>query len=327
MTDNNFSTKYRPETFQDVVGQESPKAVLKRIAAADGITAKNIFLKGSWGSGKTTLTRIFAKAMNCEHFKKTGDVCNDCRECSEASAVNSQSYIECDATQMRDLNSLEELKRRLDIPYKGRRVVCLDEIHAAGKQVLNGLLKLIEDGVPNTVFVFCSTEDILPTIKSRSICLDITTIPQEQMRQRLFEVAQKENIQLTDSVADLICVKSLGHMRDAMSLLQLYSITPDALRNAYPIFNKFMSNCFSRREDPNELLSQLLLYPLNDVVTAINTFLRDTYKNPNHPLTKTGKINGIFNFFYNPTAQQALKSEAGTELLLLSLIDKTTKHE
>ena len=282
-----------------------------------------VFYTNGFVTHNTTLSRIFAKAMNCEHFKKDGDVCNECPECLEASSLTSQSYIECDATQMRDLASLEELKQRLSVPYKGRRVVVLDEIHAASKQVLNGLLKLVEDGVPNTIFVFCSTEDILNTIKSRSLCLDITTIPQAQMKQRLFEVAQKESIELPESIADLICTKSLGHMRDAMSYLQLYSISPDALRNAYPVFVQFFSSCFNRKQDPKELLNQLMLFPLNDIVTSLNTFLRDTFQNPEHPLTKSGKINGIFGYFYSPIAQQALKSEAGTQLLFLAFIDKT----
>lgn len=322
--DTNFATKYRPSRWSEVVGQESSKAVLKRIAASDGIAVRSIFLRGAYGCSKTTQARIFAKAMNCEHFKKDGDVCNECPECLEAASLTSQSYIECDATQMRDLASLEELKQRLSVPYKGRRVVVLDEIHAASKQVLNGLLKLVEDGVPNTIFVFCSTEDILNTIKSRSLCLDITTIPQAQMKQRLFEVAQKESIELPESIADLICTKSLGHMRDAMSYLQLYSISPDALRNAYPVFVQFFSSCFNRKQDPKELLNQLMLFPLNDIVTSLNTFLRDTFQNPEHPLTKSGKINGIFGYFYSPIAQQALKSEAGTQLLFLAFIDKTT---
>ena len=158
--DNNFSTKYRPMTFDQVVGQEVPKTVLKKIAQSPGIACRSIFLKGSWGSGKTTMARIFARAMNCEHFHETGDVCNTCSACQEAMAQNSQIYMEFDATTAGNVDSIRALHDKLSyLPQKNfRRVVVFDEVHACSSSALNALLKLVEEGIPSTIFVFCSTE-------------------------------------------------------------------------------------------------------------------------------------------------------------------------
>lgn len=330
MTEN-FATSYRPQTFSEVVGQETVKAVLKKIAAADGIAVRSIFLKGSWGSGKSTMARIMGKALSCERFKHDGDICNECAGCKEASAKNSQTYFEFDATVAGNVDSIRNLHDKLSYapPAGSRRLVVWDEIHAASNAALNALLKMVEEGMPNTIFMFCSTEDILPTLKSRSICLDITTVPKQLMAQRLQYVASKENIKLTDSVTDVICAKSLGHMRDALSLLQLYSLAgEDALKTPYHSFVKFIFACLKKKkEEANSLLQAILEYPVTDIQTAINSFLSTTYRSQSgeelNILVQKGMISKLFQFFYNPVAQQALRTEAGTLILLQSFIDKT----
>lgn len=124
-----IASDYRPQKFSDVVGQESVVAALKSIAKADGVTVRSILLYGSWGSGKTTLARIFGKAVNCENFKKTGDVCNECEGCKEAMKKNSQSYIEFDSTRTGSVEAIRNMDSIFSAGVNGRRVLVFDEIH------------------------------------------------------------------------------------------------------------------------------------------------------------------------------------------------------
>lgn len=332
--DNNFATKWRPTNYAEVVGQDIPKAVLKKIALSPGISCRSIFLKGSWGSGKSTLARIFGKSLNCEHFKETGDICNTCNSCLEASAANSQTYFEYDSTVAGNVDAVRALHDKLAyLPYKNaRRLVVFDEIHAASTSALNALLKMVEEGMPSTIFMFCSTEDILPTLKSRSICLDITTIPPSLMSERIKFVADQEHIEITPEIISIICSKSHGHMRDAMSILQLYSLAgEEVLKTPTALLVKFIFACLKKdRSLAVSLIPEIMKYPTTDISTSVASILRSAYisekDSPLHPLLKTGMVNKLFSFFYTPLAQQAFKSEVGTELNLRSFLEKTNPH-
>lgn len=323
--DNNFATKYRPTTFSEVVGQDIPKAVLSRIAMSPTVTARCIFLRGAYGCGKTTLCRIFAKAVNCPSFATTHDPCCTCPSCLEVTSPNSQLYLEYDATICQDLSTIEKLTARLQVPPPSpyRRVVVFDEVHAAGPKVLNALLKLVEEGIPSTIFVFASTEAILPTLESRSLCLDITTVPPALMTSRLNQVATQENLSLTPSATAAICMKSNGHMRNALSLLQLYSLAGEtALSSSSSLIPTFFSHALKHDPSASDILTSILLHPVTDIRTSLYSFISSVYQTPNHPLLTSGIINKLFSFFFSPTAQTALSSEIGTELLLRSFLSK-----
>lgn len=162
----NLANLYRPKTFKEVVGQDLAVSALKRIAHADGISVRSVLLIGSWGSGKTTTARIFGRALNCEHFKETDDVCNECPKCKDAMTRTSQLYMELDATSVGNVEAIRNISERLSIVPNGRRLVVVDEIHAASSAALNALLKLIEDGVSNTMFMFCLAQGtLIPTSK------------------------------------------------------------------------------------------------------------------------------------------------------------------
>lgn len=162
----NLANLYRPKTFKEVVGQDLAVSALKRIAHADGISVRSVLLIGSWGSGKTTTARIFGRALNCEHFKENDDVCNECPKCKDAMTKTSQLYMELDATSVGNVEAIRNISERLSIVPNGRRLVVVDEIHAASSAALNALLKLIEDGVPNTMFMFCLAQGtLIPTSK------------------------------------------------------------------------------------------------------------------------------------------------------------------
>lgn len=328
----NIATKYRPNTFADVVGQPTTVEALRRIASANGIVARAIFLKGAYGSGKSTLARIFGKAVNCETFKNTGEVCNTCAGCLEAQSRQSRTYYEFDSSTVGTLDAIRKMSTLFETapPDGTRRVLCFDEIHAASKQALNALLKVIEDGVPNTIFVFASTEDILATIKSRSVILEVGTIPHELVKQRVCEVAKMENIDLPDSDAELIALRSHGHMRDALASLQLYQIAgPGALASSYNAVRKFIFSAFSKKSYDDayvlEALDAVVRYPLVDIQNSIQVFIKNLYTvkgGLEEQFLKAGLAHQMFSFFYEPQAVQAMQDEVGIEILLRSLYER-----
>lgn len=325
----NFATYFRPKTFAEVVGQDIPKAVLKKIALASGISVRSIFLKGSYGSGKSTLCRLFGKAMSCSHFKELQDVCNECDSCKEVSSKNSQLYYEFDSSVVGNVDSIRSLQEQFAVIPNGRRVVVFDEIHSASKQALNAMLKMVEDGVPNTIFVFASTEDILPTLKSRSVCLEITPIPHELMKNRLLQIVEKQNIIISDNNLDQICIKSGGHMRDALSFLQLYSLVgEEGLKSSYQLMIKFFHAVFSKNlEKANQLISSILQYNMVDIKNSLYLFIRNSFISsaPEFKSFQSGLNNKIFGYFFNPVQQSALSDEIGMEILFRSFISKICK--
>lgn len=322
---SNFATAYRPNTFSEVVGQDIPKSVLTKIALSPGISVRSIFLKGSYGSGKSTMARIFGRALNCSKFQKTHDVCNECDGCHEGSILNSQTYWEFDSTVVGNIEAIRSLHDKLTVlpPNNMRRLVVFDEAHAVTSAALNGLLKLIEDGVPNTLFMFCSTEDILNTIKSRSINLEVTTIPPAVMSPRVQYVAEQEHIEVTPQIVDKICMKSDGHMRNALSLLQLYALGGDTvLRTPLTLLANFFKQSLAHDSKALEVLKSILEYPTTDIRQGIDLFIKTSYtsspQSPYYIFYKSGAVNKIFSYMYSNVGQEALKSEVGTELLLRS---------
>ena len=329
--EQNLANLYRPRCFADVVGQPLAVETLKRIASADGIVARAVFLRGAWGSGKTTLSRIMGRAMNCESFKRTGDICNDCRGCAEGDAPNSSTYWEMDGTVVGNTEGIRSLRDRLSIIPDGRRLVILDEVQAISRAAGDALLKIVEEGVPNTMFIFSGTEDILPTLKSRCVNIDITTIPLQVIEEHVMRIAQSRGIGITTSEVSILAAKSAGHMRDALQLLQFYELVgSSALDSSYFKFRDFAASCFSRsgRVSPEDALREVVLYPTVDIMHSVGLFLRTVFTTTDEGSVewkfRQGRLGDtLFKFFFSPVAQQAMQSEVGMEVLLRSLIEKT----
>lgn len=273
----------------------------------------------------TTLARIFAKAVNCPSLKTTGDVCNQCENCKDADRSNSQLYREYDATRVGNVDSIKTLLDSLQIKnFEGRRVVCIDEVHTASRQAQSALLKVLEDGVPDTIFVFCCTEEVIKTIKSRSVFLEVSTLSVEQIMRRCKIVASQEGFDITDSQLEQVALKSQGHMRDALSILEHYSIAGElALKTSIADFRKFILLLLQKKEC-EDVLRQLLQYPLHDIQASIRYFLTTCFTAKTGfeaKVRQTGLALKLFKFFYSPESQQAFKDEAGMEILLRALIE------
>lgn len=321
---------YRPKTFEEVVGQELPKILLKKIANSKEIAARAVFLKGQYGSGKTTLARIFGRAMNCTNFKKLGDVCNECDNCIDAFTPNTQSYIELDASTVGNIESIRNLEVKLSVIPKFKRAVVIDEIHASSPSALNALLKMVEEGIKNTIFVFCSTEDILVTLKSRSVLAEVTTVPVQKMMPRLRFVCDDRGIEITEENLEIVATKSMGHFRDALHILQAYEMCgEDALQSSYFIVKDFVNKLMHKDVQARVILQEILNYTVVDIRTSLLTLIKNIYlAKPGTDYAEMNKLNlhqAMFSFFYQPVSQQAMKDEIGMEILLNSFMSKIIK--
>ncbi len=216
-----IARKYRPQCFADVVGQEHVVRTLKN-AIIQNRTAHAYLFVGPRGVGKTTLARIFAKAMNCEN-PRNGEPCCKCRSCLAIAADNALDLIEIDAAshnsagEMRELN--EEVMHR---PVQGRyKIYIIDEVHMLSKQAWNALLKTVEEPPSHVKFIFATTEvhQVLPTIISRCQRFDLLPIPVKLIAGRLKYIVEQEKVKIEDGAINAIARAADGGMRDAQSLL------------------------------------------------------------------------------------------------------------
>lgn len=329
MTDiTSLATKYRPQCFADVVGQDSTVNILKSFASStNGIPVRSIFLKGSWGSGKTTLARIFAKAMNCEKFKEIGDVCNECKNCKDVMSENSGLYFEFDSASVGNVDTIRNFPTMFGYKPNGRRVVVLDECHAVSSAAATALLKIIEDGIKDTTFIFCSTEDILPTLKSRSVVLDINPIPAESIIKRVRYVAEQEHISITEEDLHILAMKSKGHMRDALSILQLYAVSGKyAVSSSLKDVQHLIVDATSGKKNRSEIISKILRYPVLDIKNSFQIVVRDSFcleiQDAIYSYIRQRKLHiRLFQIFNANFVQNSLRDEVGMEIFLNYLYD------
>jgi DNA polymerase III subunit gamma/tau len=323
-----LTTELRPRKFSDVVGQEVAISALKKLAHSEGVNVRSILLKGSWGSGKTTLARIFGKAVNCEHFKELGDVCDECEGCKAASVKNSQTYIENDSTVVGSVEAVRNMDILFSSAVNGRRVIVFDEVHAASKAAQTALLKPIEEGVKDTFFVFCTTDSVIDTIRSRSLELSITTLPANLIKDRIREVALRRGVLIEEHQLDALALKSKGHMRDALSIYELFELVGDAALKTPLSFLKKLIVQSIRKENVQETLHTIMLYPLVDIQSSIKILLINSFNGESNfdlQLRKQRLHRVLFDFLYSPIAQEAMRDEFGMEILLNALYERLSQ--
>ncbi len=189
--------KYRPATFDSVVGQKALTATLKN-AVATGRLAHSYLFCGSRGVGKTSCARIFAKTINCEHRTPDGEACNECPSCKAFNAGTSLNILELDAASNNGVDAIRELVDQVQVPpANGRyRVFIVDEVHMLSSGAFNAFLKTLEEPPKHVIFILATTEKhkIIPTILSRCQIYDFHRITIPDMIAHLAYVAGQEGI-------------------------------------------------------------------------------------------------------------------------------------
>ena len=221
MTYQVLARRFRPQRFEDLVGQDVVVRTLKN-ALSSGQIAHAYLFSGLRGVGKTTAARLLAKALNCKHGP-TAEPCGECAACREIAGGFALDVVEMDAASNRGIDDVRELREVARVlPVRDRyRVFILDEAHQLSRDAFNALLKILEEPPAHVVFVLASTEkDKFPaTILSRCQQLDFRPIPEGLIVERLADVAAADGFTLTPEAAQLIARAADGSLRDALSLL------------------------------------------------------------------------------------------------------------
>jgi len=215
--------KYRPQTFKEIVGQEHIVKTLAN-AIASGMISHAYLFSGPRGSGKTSVARLFAKAVNCENRKKENfEPCNQCSSCLEIKQGKAIDFIEIDAASHRGIDEIRELREGIRFgPTKSKyKVFIIDEAHQLTREAANALLKTLEEPPSYAIFILATTEihKMISTIISRCQRFDFRKLTLEEIIKRLELISEKENARIERPALELIALNSGGAIRDAESLL------------------------------------------------------------------------------------------------------------
>lgn len=222
--------KWRPRTFDEMVGQEAIRQTLKQ-AILSGKIAHAYLFSGPRGTGKTSTAKIFAKSLNCEQGP-TPDPCNNCANCEKINQNASMDVFEIDAASNRGIDEIRDLRETVKFaPVDGRyKVYIIDEVHMLTTEAFNALLKTLEEPPEHVVFILATTEahKIPATIHSRCQRYDFRRISVESILGRLRQVCEEQQIDAEEKALRLIAVQAEGGMRDALSLLDQCSSMTDS---------------------------------------------------------------------------------------------------
>ena len=284
--------KYRPQTLEQLVGQEHIKKTLTN-AIALGKIAHAFLFTGPRGTGKTSTARILAKSLNCQKGP-TITPCGECESCRDITNSIPIDVIEIDAASNRKVEDTQNILEKIQyVPVHGKyKIYIIDEVHMLTNHAFNALLKTLEEPPENVIFILATTEvhKVLDTIKSRCQRFDFRRITTEDIVKHLRYISTQENINISDDALFTIAKNSAGGMRDSISLLDQLSllgvskeITTDDVnailgRISFDVLNKISNKIIS--SSPNEALEVLNeIYNAGNEPLQILTNLSEYFKN------------------------------------------------
>lgn len=261
---------YRPSTFEEVAGQQHIVKTLKN-ALQTGKIAHAYLFAGPRGTGKTTMAKIFAKALNCEDG--IGNICNNCKNCISINDGTHPDVLELDAASN---NGVDEIRALIDRVKYGTllgkyKVYIIDEVHMLSTGAFNALLKTLEEPPENVVFILATTEPhkILPTILSRCQRYDFTKVGEKDIKDRIKVILEQEHIEYNEEAVNLIVSLCDGGMRDALSILdQILAYSGNSL-NVEDILNIFSLESV---EEKINLIKSIAKKDTADVLRRINNY-------------------------------------------------------
>lgn len=284
--------KYRPDTFESVVGQHALTTTLKN-AIASGKLAHSYLFCGPRGVGKTTCARIFAKTINCLHPKENGEACNECESCKAFNEQRSFNIHELDAASNNSVDDIRDLIEQVRIPPQvGKyKVFIIDEVHMLSAAAFNAFLKTLEEPPAHAIFILATTEKhkILPTILSRCQIYDFNRMEVNDIVNHLKGVAEKEGIKYEPDALNVIAQKADGGMRDALSIFDQVSsftngnityqkVVEDLNVLDYEYYFR-LTDLFLQKDIPNILLTfnEILSkgFPANQFIGGLASHFRD----------------------------------------------------
>ncbi len=263
--------KYRPKTFDDVVGQESIVKVLKNSIVNHKFSHAYMFF-GSRGTGKTSLSKIFAKAVNCLD-SKDGNPCGVCKNCLASSEKECVDILEIDAASNNGVDEIRDLRNKINlVPAELKyKVYIIDEVHMLSIGAFNALLKTLEEPPEHAIFILATTDPqkVPETIVSRCQCFSFQRISINKLVDRLKFVCKNENINISDDVLEEIAISSDGGMRDSLGMLdKLSSYTNDFIdMNVYIELNGLIS-----KKELNDLFDAIFTNKFDKVLNLLSEF-------------------------------------------------------
>ncbi len=330
--------KYRPENFNDIVGQEYVIKTLRNALKNDRIAHAYLFA-GPRGTGKTSTAKVFAKSLNCKD-DSSYEPCGVCENCQKISSGQSLDVIEIDAASNRGIDEIRDLREKVKFyPSEGNyKVYIIDEVHMLTKGAFNAILKTLEEPPENVVFILATTEphQVISTILSRCQRFDFSLLSIADIEKRLSFICEKEEVDYEEDALNLIAHSSNGGMRDAISILDQAisytnaNITSNKLRKMLGKIEKGVLSDYIKYISENDTASALEL--INDLLEkgkGISRFISDLIEHLRQLLLvkECGVNNDLIE--YPPSRLKLLKGESKIleSTKLVSVLDILTSIE
>jgi len=268
-----LSKKYRPKTFKELIGQNQNSLILKEVLKRGIDNIPPILFTGPFGSGKTSASRIFAKAVLCESRTEDNEPCCVCDSCVSFDQERNPNYVEIDAASNGDVESIRNLREQTQYFSLGSskyRITNIDEAHNITKAGYNALLKILENGSTHHIFLFCTNEPdkMIGTVRSRCWRFESLAVTREQLYNHLEHIANTESIKTEKTALELIAKVSVPHIRDALNTLDFLNyreqITLQDVEQYYQI-------------KKNDLFLNAFVYVKDDIARCF-TYLNDIFE-------------------------------------------------